>query len=65
MTKDIDYTGLSAELDELLTKLQSEDIQVDQALKLYERGIEITKQLETYLKNAENTVQKVKATLDK
>lgn len=63
MTKQQDYAALSQELDSLLEKLQSEDMQVDEALSLYERGMEITKQLEKHLKHAENTVQKIKATL--
>lgn len=64
MTKEltINYQELSAELDEVVAKLQSEDIDVDAALTLYERGLAITKQLETYLKTAENKVVKIKAT---
>lgn len=65
MTKPVDYTKLSQELDELLATLQSDDLQVDQALKLYERGMQITKELETYLTSAENEVSKIKADLDK
>lgn len=57
--KDIDYQALSRELDEIVTKLQSEDVAIDDAIKLHGRGIEITKQLEKYLKDAENTVSKV------
>lgn len=59
--KNIDYKTLNAELDELMTQLQSDDLDVDEALKLYERGMTITKQLESYLKKAENTIQKVKS----
>lgn len=63
MTKEltINYQELSAELDEVVAKLQSEDIDVDAALTLYERGIAITKQLEIYLKTAENKVVKIKS----
>lgn len=64
MTKEVNYTQLSSELDELLAKLQSDDVDVDEALKLYERGIAITKQLEAYLKSAENKVTKIKASLE-
>lgn len=59
--KKIDYKGLSDELDQLLSKLQSADLDVDEAVKAYERGMEIAKRLETYLKEAENKVAKVKA----
>lgn len=57
--KDIDYQALSRELDEIVNKLQSEDVAIDDAIKLHGRGIEITKQLEKYLKAAENTISKV------
>jgi exodeoxyribonuclease VII small subunit len=59
--KKSDYKSLNAELDEVLLKLQSEDLDVDTAVALYERGIEITKELERYLKEAENKVSKIKA----
>jgi exodeoxyribonuclease VII small subunit len=59
--KKSDYKSLNAELDEVLLKLQSEDLDVDTAVALYERGIEITKALERYLKEAENKVSKIKA----
>ena len=58
--KVVDYATLSKELDDILDQMQSEDLQVDQAVKLYERGAEITKQLEAYLKSAENTISAVK-----
>lgn len=61
MVKKSDYKTLNAELDEVLAKLQSEDLDVDEAVTLYERGIEITKHLEAYLKDAENKVAKIKA----
>jgi exodeoxyribonuclease VII small subunit len=60
--KKIDYKELSAELDEVLAKLQSAtDLDVDEAVKAYERGMEIAKELESYLKEAENKVTKIKA----
>lgn len=56
--KDIDYQALSQELDGIVAKLQSEDVAIDDALQLHKRGIDITKQLEKYLKEAENIVTK-------
>lgn len=64
MTKEVNYQELSAKLDSVLTSLQSDDISVDEAIKLYERGIEITKLLEKYLKEAENKVTKIRASLE-
>lgn len=54
-----DYKKLSTELDEILTKLSSNDLDVDEALKLYERGTTIAKQLEKHLKTAENKIKKI------
>jgi exodeoxyribonuclease VII small subunit len=64
MTKEINYVELSQELDTILAQLQADDFDVDEAIKLYERGIEISKQLETYLKTAQNKVTKLKASFD-
>lgn len=59
--KKTDYKALNAELDDLLIKLQNDELDVDEAVALYERGIAITSELEAYLKNAENKVAKIKA----
>lgn len=59
--KDIDYRALNEELEGLLAELEAGDSDVDQAIKQYQRGMEIVAQLETYLKTAENKVKKVKA----
>lgn len=64
-TKNINYRALSAELDEVLGKLQAGEVDVDEAVKLYERGITITGQLEAYLKTAENKVRKVQTEWEK
>lgn len=58
--KEISYQKLRAELDEVVEALQSADADIDDAVKKYERGMEIIKQLESYLKTAENRVKKIK-----
>jgi exodeoxyribonuclease VII small subunit len=55
------YRELKDELDEVLSNLQREDLDIDEALKLYKRGQELIKDLEEYLKSAENTVKEIKA----
>ncbi len=55
------YKALSNELDEVLAKLQSDDLDVDQAVALYERGMKLAKELEAYLKDAKNKVTKIKS----
>lgn len=63
MTTKKDYQSLSAELDEILVMLQSADIDIDEAIKAYERGIVVANELENYIKNAENKITKIKADL--
>ncbi len=65
MTRTIDYVKLSKELDTILSVLQSAELDIDEAVKQYERGMEIVKQLEAYLKTAENRVTKIKAGFEK
>lgn len=64
MTKDKTYAELSQELDTILTELQSDDFDIDKAITLYERGIEIAEQLEKQLKTAQNKVTKLKQSFD-
>ncbi len=53
------YAGLRAELDELLSWFDQEDLDVDQAITKYQQAIKLTQELEAYLKQAENTVKKL------
>ncbi|MGB4759213.1 MAG: exodeoxyribonuclease VII small subunit [Candidatus Saccharimonadales bacterium] len=57
--QSIDYQKLSDELDNIITILQSNDVPIDEAIKLHGRGEEIIKQLQEYLQNAENVIQNV------
>jgi exodeoxyribonuclease VII small subunit len=59
MTKEIDYRALSEELEQIVAALQQDDIDVDAAMQKYERGLELTAQLEKYLKSAENKIEKL------
>ncbi|MGD0284051.1 MAG: exodeoxyribonuclease VII small subunit [Candidatus Saccharimonadales bacterium] len=58
---EINYQELSNELDILLAKLQDPATNLDDAMSLYKRGRVIIKELETYLKQAENTVRTLSA----
>ncbi len=60
MAQSQNYQQLSEKLDELLAKLQNPDVDVDEALKLYEQGQVIIKKLEDYLKTAENKLKHIK-----
>lgn len=63
-TKQLDYRALSDELETIMVALQQDDIDVDVAMTKYERGLELIKQLEDYLKTAENKIIKLGATKD-
>jgi exodeoxyribonuclease VII small subunit len=59
--KPLDYRALSDELETIMLALQQDDIDVDVAMQRYERGLELIKQLEAYLKTAENKIVKLNA----
>lgn len=65
MPKDINYRQLSQQLDEILDNLQSGNLDIDEAIKKYEQGMAIVQQLQTYLKDAENKVTKIKKSFEK
>lgn len=60
MTKKADYQTMSQELEAVLSALQSPDIQVDEAVKLYGQGLKLAAALEAHLQEAENTIRKLK-----
>lgn len=59
----IDYQALSQELDELLARMQSGELSIDEAMPAYERGMKLVAELETYLKQAENRMTELQAKL--
>lgn len=61
--KKVDYQQLNDELDTILTRLQSGELSIDEALPAYERGIQLVKDLEAYLQTAENRITELQAKL--
>lgn len=61
-TKAKDYQTLSLELDEVLAKLQQPNVQIDEAVTLYEKGLQLIEQLEKQLQLAENAIERLKLT---
>jgi exodeoxyribonuclease VII small subunit len=57
----IDYNELNRELQALMLQLEQGDLEVDESIKCYERALALVKQLEDYLKTAENRVSVLKA----
>ena len=64
MSEKKDYRALSTQLDAVLDQLQASDVDIDKAVKLYDQGMKIIKELETYLKDAENKVTKIQKQWD-
>jgi exodeoxyribonuclease VII small subunit len=58
---ELSYRELQDQLDDVLSQLQAEDVDVDTALKLYEQGQKLVKKLETRLSSAENTIRKLQS----
>ena len=60
MADNTNYQKMNDELEAMIAKLQQDDMDIDEAMQAYERGLELVKKLETYLKTAENKVTKLK-----
>lgn len=58
---DPTYQTLSAQLEELLAKLQQPDCDVDEAVKLYRAALECLAAMERHLETAKNEVVKIRA----
>lgn len=63
MAKNKSYKELSEELDRVMTDLEGGELDIDEAVICYERGLAIVKELETHLEDAENKVVKLKASV--
>jgi exodeoxyribonuclease VII small subunit len=56
MTKTIDFETSLKELEQVVSELDGE-IKLERALSLFERGMELSTQLESFLKVAEQKVE--------
>ncbi len=54
------YRDLQTELDNVLSELQSAELDIDRALTLYKQGQTLITELETYLTNAKNEIEQLK-----
>lgn len=57
------YQEMSSQLDKLITELQDGSIDIDEALQKYEKADKLIEEMEKYLKNAENKIEKIKASV--
>ena len=55
--KDPDFEHALAELEQLVQRLESGELPLDQALQNFERGIELTRHCQTALKAAQQKVE--------
>jgi exodeoxyribonuclease VII small subunit len=62
--KQVSYKDKREELDKAIARLQSDDLDVDEALILYKKSQDLIKELEDYLAQAENTINKYKTKLE-
>lgn len=58
------YQELNGQLEALLSQLQSDQIDIDQAVIVYEQAMKVLKKMEAHLKAAKNNVHVIKARFD-
>ena len=59
------YQQMSDELATLVDWFESDQVNLDEAVRKYEQAIELLQQMEEYLKTAENKIKKVSAKFDR
>ena len=64
MTEKSDFAAKLKELEEITDWFESENVELDQGLQKFERGIELVAQLRQQLQTAENRVQEIKHKFD-
>lgn len=57
---EADFNKLNEELETIIIDLQSGEINIDEVIKKYQRGIDLIDKLEKYLSQAENEIKKLK-----
>ncbi len=59
------FSQAMAELEEITKYLEGETTDLDEAIAKFERGSEIAQQMKQYLTQAQNRVDKLRASFDK
>lgn len=65
MASEKNYKQLREELDSILAWFSEDSVDIDEAATKYQQGIKVIKQLETYLKTAENKITRLKKSFEK
>ncbi|MEI6581307.1 MAG: exodeoxyribonuclease VII small subunit [bacterium] len=55
------YSEALKELEAITIYLESSDVDLDEAIKKFDRGSELASQIESHLKNAENKIKTVRS----
>lgn len=63
-TKPLNFEEAMAELEAISKWFESSDVDLDEGVKKFERGMELAAQLKDHLAEIENKVEKVKARFD-
>ena len=58
-SKQLSFESAMAELEQLVEKMESGDLTLDESLKAFERGVVLTRLCQAELKNAELKVQQL------
>jgi exodeoxyribonuclease VII small subunit len=56
MTKKFDFNKGLLELEEIVIKMESGDLELEESLKLFEKGVELTRRCQTALNQAEQRI---------
>ena len=54
---DFDFEGALEQLEELVASMEDGELSLEDSLKAFEKGIKLTRECQTALKNAEQRVQ--------
>lgn len=63
-SKKINFTQLFKELEEITAWFEREEVDLEEGLKKFERGLELAKLLKDHLRKVENKVNEIKAKFD-
>ncbi|MBW3538255.1 exodeoxyribonuclease VII small subunit [Candidatus Parcubacteria bacterium] len=61
----INFAAGLKELEDITAWFESEEVDLDQALSKFERGMQLAAQLRTHLETVENRVEKIKQKFDR
>ncbi len=56
MAKKFDFNKGLIELEEIVNKMESGDLELEESLKLFEQGVELTRQCQNALNEAEQRI---------